>query len=110
MDTILRSEILKLIDTRASFDMEFVTADRRRGTGGKLILVKAWQKRPGQPVEDTIPGGNLKHSQADKRLKDPSHYKHGTINIFNPSNKAIHPHKVHVPLILTFNSKRVING
>jgi hypothetical protein len=106
MDTILRSEVLKLVDTGASFDMEFVTADRRRGTGGKLIELKAWQKKIGQPVEDTIPGQHIRRTKP----KDPNHYKHGTINVFNPANKAVHPHKVHVPLIQTFNGKKVVNG
>lgn len=109
MDTILRSEVMKLVDTGASFDMEFVTADRRRGTGGKLVDVKGWEKKVGQPVEDTVPGKYIRR-KADNIRKDPEHYRHGTFNIFNPTNKALHLHKVHVPLILTFNSKRVVNG
>jgi hypothetical protein len=109
MDTILRSEVVKLVDTGESFDMEFVTADRRRGTGGKLILVKGWVKKVGRPVEDTIPGKNIRRKASDVR-KDPDHWRHGTFNIENPGNKALHLHKVHIPLIQTFNSKRVVNG
>ena len=108
MDTVLRSDILKILDTGEPFDMEFVTADRRRGTGGKLITVKGWVKQKEQPVEDRPVG---QHTPAKQRLvKDPAHRKNGTINIKNPGNKHVHPHKVHVALILTLNGKKVING
>jgi hypothetical protein len=108
MDTILRSEVVKLVDNGEAFDMEFVTADRRRGTGGKLIDVKGWVKKKGKPVDDTVPGKHIRQKTDVK--KDPNHWRHGTFNIENPGNKALHLYKVHIPLILTFNSKRVING
>lgn len=108
METILRSEVVKQLDTGEPFDLEFVTANRRKGTGGKLLEVKGWVKKKGKPVEDTVPG-SLRQAQADKR-KDPNHWRHGTFNIENPGNKALHLYKVHIPLILTFNSKRVVNG
>jgi hypothetical protein len=44
VETILRSEAMREIDSGVSFDLVFITADRRRGTGGELIEVKDWQK------------------------------------------------------------------
>jgi hypothetical protein len=109
MDTILRSEVMKLVDTGDPFTMEFVTADRRRGTGGKLIEVINWVKKVGQPVEDTIPGKHIRRKASEVK-KDPDHWRHGTFNIENPGNKALHLHKVHVPLMQTFNGKKIVNG
>jgi hypothetical protein len=107
METILRSDVVRALDEGNPFTMEFITADRRRGTGGKLIKLENWVKHAGQPVDDTLPGAA---AAGEKKKKDPGHYRHGTINVMNPGNKAIHITKVHIPLIQTFNGKKVVNG
>jgi hypothetical protein len=109
MDTILRSEVLKEVDSGEPFTMEFVTADRRRGTGGKWIRVENWVKKVGQPAEN-FPPGKIRRQSIQQPKKDPDHYRHGTFNIENPGNKALHLHKVHTVLIQTFNGKKVVNG
>lgn len=113
-EVILRSEVMKQADTGEPFDMIVVACDRRRGTGGELIKVKGWQKLSTEPGElpdkllNKIPGRFRKAARA--MLKDPNHWLHKTINIYNPMNRALHPIKVHFRLIQFFNGKRVING
>ena len=87
--------------------MEFITADRRRGTGGKLIRVENYVKHTSKPVVDNKPADPANGS---KTAKKPDHYRHATINIVNPGNKSQHITKVHVPLIQIFNGKKVLNG
>lgn len=107
-DVILRSEVMKLADTGEHFSMIFVTADRRRGTGGDLIEVRDWQKMDTDSPVEKIPGRFRKAVRAMK--KKPNHWVNKTINIFNPNNSNVHPHKVHFRLIQFFNGKRVLNG
>lgn len=106
--TILRSEVLKLADTGEPFHMIFVTADRRRGTGGELIEVKEWVKMSADAPREMLPGKTRR--KAMDMTRSPNHWAHKTINIWNPNNKKVHPHKVHIRLIQFFNYKRVING
>jgi hypothetical protein len=107
MDTIMRSEVVRQIESGEPFTMEFVKADRRRGIAGELVKVENWIKKPGQPVEDTIPG---KYTPKASKTKNPGHYTHGTFNVHNPGNKIQHIIKVHTVLIQTFNGKKVVNG
>ena len=107
-DVILRSEVMKIADTGDHFDMVFVTCDRRRGTGGELIEVRSWQKMDTDAPVERMPGRFRKTVKA--MIRNPNHWKNKTINIFNPNNKMLHPHKVHFRLIQFFNSKRVLNG
>lgn len=106
--TILRSEALKIADNGDPFDMVFVAADRRRGTGGELITVRGWQKMGTEDMARRLPGQLRKTALAITR--NPNHWVNKTINIFNPNNRAMHPIKVHFRLIQFFNGKRVING
>lgn len=85
METILRSEALRLIETGEPQSFVFVAADRRRGTGGRLIQVENW-------------------------VMTGADFKKGTFNIKNPGNKHAHPMTVHSALILTLNGKKIING
>jgi hypothetical protein len=106
--TILRSEVMKIADSGELFDMTFITADRRRGTGGEIIEVSNWQKMDNDAPVERMPGRFRKTVRA--MAKNPNHWIHKTINIFNPGNKMIHPYKVHFRLIQFFNGKRVLNG
>lgn len=104
--TILRHEVLKAMDTGKPFDLVFITADRRRGTGGKVKSVKGWAKIVGDaPVTERRPG-EFKHIQA--LTKNPRHSKHKTINIFNPGNDRDHAISVHWRLMVFFNGKRIL--
>ena len=107
--TILRSDVLQLIDTGDVFDLVFVTADRRRGTGGDLVSVKGWRKMTGEPVATGQPG-QMRRKQNVCLSKDPNHQKHKTVNIYNPLSRNIHPITVHIRLMQFFNDKKILNG
>jgi hypothetical protein len=101
--TILRSDVLKQLDNGEPFTMEFVTADRKRGTGGELVEVKSWCKKT-NGINEARP----KQKTAGQLLGYRGTIK--VVNVHNPFNKIAHPIGVHVLLIQTFNGKRVING
>lgn len=107
--TILRSKVYEHIHSGEPFDMEFVTCDRRRGTGGELIHAKAWMilTMPGEKPAAGAPGATK--AQTASATKNPHHSDNGTVNIFNPANAGYHPISVHYDLIQFFNGKRVIN-
>jgi len=107
-DVVLRSDVMKELATGDHFSMIFVTADRKRGTGGELIEVRDWQKMDTDAPVHKMPGRIRKTISAMK--KNPNHWVNKTINIFNPNNNHVHPHKVHFRLIQFFNGKRVLNG
>lgn len=105
---ILRSEVMKQVDSGEEFDMVFITCDRNRGTGGELIRVRNWAKLSHDDNVDALPGQARK--KAKNLLRNPNHWKNKTINIWNPGNRTNHPHKIHWRLIQFFNGKRVLNG
>jgi len=99
---------MKLIDEGDPFDLVFVTADRRRGTGGELISVTQWTKMDSDAPIEILPGRYRKKARA--MIKNPNHWANKTFNIWSPINKLNHPHKVHFRLMQFFNGKRIING
>lgn len=103
--TITRYEALKLIETGEPFDLVFITADRRRGTGGQIKRVKGWLKVMRNSDDAPSGVGNLSKAM---QSRDPRHFEHRTFNIFNPSNPADHAHKVHWRLMAFFNGKRIV--
>ncbi|THU34250.1 hypothetical protein FAM09_24845 [Niastella caeni] len=105
--TILRHEVLKELDTGNLFDMVFITADRRRGTGGKIKRVSNWVKIIGGEQVSRLPGEFSRITSLSLK-KNPSHGEHKTINIYNPGNPGDHATKVHWRLIIFFNGKRVL--
>lgn len=107
--TILRSDVMRQLDGGEPFTMEFVTADRKRGTGGELVKVVGWEKICGIPAEEARPGKTRRSFPSDP-IRNPNHRINKTVNIFNPHSNRAHPISVHVRLIQTFNDKRVING
>lgn len=104
--TILRHEVLRAMDTGNPFDLEFITADRRRGTGGKVKRVKGWAKIVGDMSNMVRRPGQFKHIAATP--KNPHHTKHKTINIYNPGNDRDHAISVHWRLMIFFNNKRIL--
>lgn len=94
------------LDTGEPFDLVFITADRRRGTGGKIKRVSNFVKIIGSEPVSSLPGEFSRKGPTLK--KDPRHTEHKTINIFNPGNPGDHATKVHWRLIIFFNGKRVL--
>lgn len=105
--TILRSKVYELLHSGAPFDMEFITCNRKKGTGGELITCEGWMKVGGGQQS------SVSHQQpsvaTENTTKNPHHGANGTINVFNPANAGVHPITVHYDLIQFFNGKRVIN-
>jgi hypothetical protein len=106
METILRSVAWKIIDSGELFDIGFVTADRRRGTGGDYKELKGYRKVMKEQVSEHLPG--KVHTPKRDLRKDPQHSVHKTFNICNPNNPNIHMHKVHYRLFDRFNGKTVL--
>lgn len=106
-ETIMRSEAIRIINKGLPFTLSFVTADRRRGTGGDLITVKKWMKlREGLPADQRPAAYQEKHQP----LRDSNNHLNKTIRIFNPGNRRVHPITVHYRLMQELNGKRIING
>lgn len=110
--TISRYEVLKEIDTGRPFkQLVFITADRKRGTGGKRIEVTNWVKIVNPDSTMQIPGRTL--SVTEKTiLKNAESGKNKTgivINIYNPNNPRQHITAVHYALMTFFNGKRIID-
>lgn len=106
-NVILRSEAMKLVLSGQPFDMEFVTADRRRGTGGELKSVKKWMKLREDLPNEKIPGS---FAPKYRRERDSNNWGNRTLRIFDPADRSQHPITVHFRLIISFNQKTVLNG
>lgn len=105
MPVILRSDILKIMDTGDPFDLVFCTCDRQKGTGGEVIEVKQWVKVTGEQLRKS--GSRIIRKKAEKLYRDPDHQRNKTINIRDLRNPN-RVRKVHIRLIGFFNNKRVI--
>lgn len=106
-ETILRSKAMQIIDSGELFDIGFVTADRRRGTGGEYIQLKQWCKvKQDTPNQEVLPQ-DIRPPKKDL-ARDPNHRANKTFNIWNPRHSSAHIHKVHYRLFDRFNGKRVL--
>src|SRR5699024_9871092 len=100
---ILLPDVLRELDSGEPFDMKFVKADRRRGTGGEIVEVRKWvkvQTEERASAYTTMPSGGGKN-------KRPNHHHHKTLNIMNLRNPKT-KRKVHIRLICEFNGKQVL--
>jgi hypothetical protein len=107
VETIMRSQVMREINTGRPFDLSFVLADRRRGTGGKLVNVRGWKR-----IAENLPEEQLPPQIKGKFIRRKNTRTGNTklFVIFNPANRAVHPHTVHYWLMTSFNNKRIING
>lgn len=106
-ELILRSEAMKIVNAGRPFSLAFVTADRRRGTGGYWLQVKDYMKLRDDLPADARPRGYVKKHE---RKRESNNFSNKTFRIFNPANKAAHPITVHFRLIQNINGKQIING
>ncbi|HEX8506354.1 MAG TPA: hypothetical protein VF630_13380 [Hymenobacter sp.] len=106
-NSVRLTEVLRQMEEgEERFSIRFVTADKRRKTGGKI---EEWhrcqlsrrrqagveQPRVPQPVGDP-----------DSRL--PSHYQNATRNLVQGNSSQVR--KIHIWLILEFNGQKVVLG
>jgi len=97
--TIELYEVISHIDSGRPFNMTYVTADKKKGTGGQIKVVKNWVRCDLAAMPDII----LRRNKVDKM---PRHQEHKTKNIMNPATRDIK--KVHIRLICEFNGRRVV--
>jgi len=102
METILRYDVLKEMDSGRAFSMTYVSYDAKRKTGGELKTVVNWckMKKDHEPLPK-----EARQNELSPRRYDPA----TTVNIYNPNIHQQHLVKVHLALITTFNDKIVIN-
>jgi hypothetical protein len=95
-------EVIQQIDTGEPFNMTYVTADRKKGTGGQIRHCKNWVRCD----LATMPEPVLRRNKVYEVARDPRHQEHKTKNIMNPATRDIR--KVHIRLITEFNGRRVV--
>jgi len=108
METILRYDVLKEMDSGKAFSMSWVTYDVTRGTGGELKSVTNWCKVKKELDTDIIPASE-RTTSSNPASTDEYRIRGIMVNIYNPNNYHQHLTKVHLPLVTIFNGKRVIN-
>lgn len=100
-DNITIKELLAVMESGQAFRMTYVQADRRRGTGGKMVDVK-----DAVLSQHAVPSGKkLTQAAIQKASKSPNHSEHFTRNIVLLNRDVV---KVHILLITSFNGKRVL--
>ncbi len=102
-ETIELTEVIDHMEALMPFDITYVTADKKRGTGGDIKQCRGWVKcdLSSQP-EPILRKNKISYAEA----KDPNHRLHKTRNIMNPVTREIR--KLHLRLIVEFNGKRVV--
>jgi len=99
------SEIEKLDENElpVKVNMKFVTADRKRMTGGEIIELKGARKCVGKKNGKVI--FDKRKATVDLTTsRDPRHYLNSTRNMLLPNGRI---RKVHIRLIIEFNGKTV---
>jgi hypothetical protein len=103
MEIIRLRDALDLMEKPTPFSIAFVTADKKRKTGGNLIR-----------MENCLQSGYLSGKDPEERkdvepsatTKNPNHSYNGTRNIFVKG--ATRLTKIHIRLITQFNNKKVV--
>jgi len=96
--TITLPEVLHRIKSGERFDLEYVTADRKRGKGGQLrvltgcLISKLPQHKSEHDHQEPVPS----------KGKAPAHFHNSTINIQILDTREIR--KIHPRLITRFNN------
>jgi hypothetical protein len=104
---ITLSEVLEHMQSGAPFAITYCTADRKRGTGGKLRHIPQANicKLSAMPANILRRNGiSVTTLGSDTRWAD--HHAHKTRNIYVPKSQEIK--KLHIKLITEYNGKRVI--
>lgn len=100
-ETITLNQALHKIKMGERFDIEFVTCDRTRSTGGSLRVITNCIYPRKQKKETQTP-----LSKEAYYSKAPRHFENSTINIQQLGNKEIR--KIHIRLITKLNGIQVV--
>lgn len=109
-ETITLTEVIKHLNTGNPCNIIYVTADRRRGTGGSLEALKGWVKHNVEMKSSNAAADcpKLKSRIAAKLHEDrnPNHGEHKSMNLINLKSRKIQ--KLHLKLIVEYNGKTVL--
>lgn len=103
-------EVMDTIRKGDAFDITWITADRKRKTGGKILQLRnaIRSDKPDNGVKkDVVAPEVAEVSNHTIPKRDPNHFKNDTINIRKRGTQRIM--KVHPNLITMFNNKHVID-
>lgn len=102
-ETITLDKVLDFFDTGLPFNMVYVTADEKRGTGGDIVTLSQWIKC----TKEALPSGILRRNKiSHSSTTQVSDAENANRLIYNPQTQDIRA--VHIRLICEFNGKRVI--
>lgn len=102
-DTISFGDMIAYMDSGQPFSLSFVTADKKRGTGGEWVAVKWAVKYMLLKKGEAAAIAKLQPISVDRR--DPHHFENSTRNIKLKNGEL---RKVHLRLIRIFNNKTVL--
>lgn len=113
LPTIKLGEALRIIDSGAQFSAQWYTADRKKGTGGKMVAIMkavkanetAWPPPGGSGTENKDVQVTVASNEGGK---DPRHWDNRTRNIKAVGTQNIR--KLHIRLLTHFNNHKVIWG
>jgi len=100
---ITLTEAIDILDAPGRFSITITTADRKKGTGGRLITYPEAQRLEMAAMPDNV----LRMNRMSPHLKrNPNHPDNKTRNIYIPRTREIV--KLHIKLINVLNEKKVI--
>lgn len=102
---IQRHEAVQAINKGTACIIEFVEADRRRGTGGKLRKLVNWARLTKDVDVDGLAGIYSSQQTWDRQKETLGNE---VIMMYDPDNTMKHPIPVHYWLLCSYNGKRII--
>lgn len=105
VETITLKQVLEFMDAGQPFSISFVTADKRKNTGGEWIDIEKAYKS-GYVDPEARKQTNKLQPASDMINRAPNHYQNSTRNIMIAANSDVR--KVHLRLIRKFNGKTVV--
>ncbi len=100
--------MLELMDSGLPFDITYVTADVKKGTGGKLVSIRKCTKTGYKAKDGTkLTAATLRKLKGESIIadKNPNHFGNFTRNIVIPGQEV---RTVHIDLITRFNGKKIL--
>jgi hypothetical protein len=102
LNSITLQEVIEAMDSGTVFSIGFRTCNQKKNTGGEWLEFPQCKKF----VAKTKAEQSAESHNPNFQRKDPKHYENSTRNlIILPSGEIV---KVHLRLILLFDSKTVI--
>ncbi len=100
-------QLLGEMEAGRPFSLSFVTANKQKGTGGRIMsvtgaLLSGYNLPSGTKLTGSVMNKATAHGRASKR---PNHSNHFTRNILLPDLTLV---TVHIDLITRFNGKKIL--